>query len=263
MLHCTSLLALVGAGEQAAFSPRRLRIFNTKTEKYICELNFLSTVLQVRLSYSHLVAVLERKIHLFDLRSMKMLHTLDTAANPRGICALTAQGGAAAGPAAQHPPQPGGPPPHAFLCYPASDERGELFVYDALNLRTVACIRAHNTPLRCVSFNAAGSMLATCSQQGTVIRVFSVPQGKKLFTFRRGTYPAKINSIAFNNSSDMLVVSSDDSSTVHVFSMRESGAAHEARGNGHASMVQHAHILAVSSPCDLMQPSRRRSAIWC
>ncbi len=83
MLHCTSLIALVGAGEQAAFSPRRLRIFNTKTEKYICELNFLSTVLQVRLSYSHLVAVLERKIHLFDLRSMKMLHTLDTASSAR------------------------------------------------------------------------------------------------------------------------------------------------------------------------------------
>jgi autophagy-related protein 18 len=216
MLHSTSLIALVGAGEQAAFSPRRLRIFNTKTAKYICELNFLSTVLQVRLSYSHLVAVLERKIHLFDLRTMKMLHTLDTPANPRGLCALTAAGGAAAGP---HGAPTGSastsPPPHAFICYPASDERGELFVYDALNLRTVACIRAHNTPLRCASFNATGSMLATCSQQGTVIRVFSVPGGKKLFTFRRGTYPAKINSIAFNRSGDMLVVSSDDSSTVH------------------------------------------------
>lgn len=33
MLYCTSLIALVGAGEQPAFSPRRLRIFNTKTEK--------------------------------------------------------------------------------------------------------------------------------------------------------------------------------------------------------------------------------------
>jgi autophagy-related protein 18 len=226
MLHCTSLIALVGAGEQASFSPRRLRIFNTKTEKYICELNFLSTVLQVKSSYSHLVAVLERKIHLFDLRSMKMIHTLDTAANPRGLCALTAQGGAAAGPAAAQQQQHHSPPPHAFLCYPASDERGELFVYDVLNLRTVACIRAHNTPLRFASFNATGTMLATCSQQGTVIRVFSVPLGKKLFTFRRGTYPAKINSISFNQSGDMIVVSSDDSSTVHVFSMRESDHIH-------------------------------------
>ena len=30
MLFCTSLVALVGAGEQPAFSPRRLQIMNTK-----------------------------------------------------------------------------------------------------------------------------------------------------------------------------------------------------------------------------------------
>jgi hypothetical protein len=30
MLFCTSLVALVGAGEQPAFSPRRLQISNTK-----------------------------------------------------------------------------------------------------------------------------------------------------------------------------------------------------------------------------------------
>jgi len=219
MLHSTSLLALVGAGEQAAFSPRRLRMLNTKSGKYICELNFVSTVLQVRLSYSHLLAVLERKIHIFDLRSMKMIHSLDTAPNPRGLCALSAGGGAAEGPHVA--PGVGAQQQHAFLCYPASDERGELFVYDALNLRTVACIRAHNTPLRTAAFNATGTALATCSMQGTVIRVFAIPSGRKLFSFRRGTYPAKINTLAFNRSGDMLVVSSDDSSTVHVFSMRD------------------------------------------
>ena len=172
--------------------------------QYICELNFLSTVLNVKLSYAHLIAVLEHKIHIFDLRNMKIIHTLDTTSNVRGLCALTAS------------------QTHAYMCYPASEERGELFVYDAINLRTVACIRAHNTALRCVAFNQQGTMLATCSTQGTVIRVWSVPLGKKLFTFRRGTYPARINTIAFNRKSDMIVVSSDDSSTVHVFSMRES-----------------------------------------
>ena len=35
MLFCTSLVALVGAGEQPAFSPRRLQIMNTKVRGYI------------------------------------------------------------------------------------------------------------------------------------------------------------------------------------------------------------------------------------
>jgi autophagy-related protein 18 len=204
MLFCTSLICLVGAGEQPTLSPRRLRIYNTKTEKYICELNFLSTVLNVRLNLARLICVLENKIHIFDLKNMKVLHTIDTVFNPTGICALSSH------------------PSNAFMCYPASDEKGEIFVYDALNLQVVSCIRAHNTPIRCCNFNAAGTMLATCSNQGTVIRVFSIPQGKKLYTFRRGTYPAKVNTINFNRKSDLLVVSSSDSTTVHVFSMRES-----------------------------------------
>ena len=42
----------VGSGEQASFSPRRVRLFNTRTEKYICELNFVSSVLNVKLNRS-------------------------------------------------------------------------------------------------------------------------------------------------------------------------------------------------------------------
>jgi len=171
--------------------------------QYICELNFLSTVLNVKLSYAHLLAVLENKIHIFDLRTMKIIHTLDTCLNPHGLCA-TSVGDA-----------------HALMAYPASEESGELFIYDTRALGNVAYIRAHNTPLRVAAFNAQGTRLATCSHTGTVIRVFAIPSGKKLHTFRRGTYPAKINSIAWNRKGDMIVVSSDDSSTVHVFSMRE------------------------------------------
>ena len=219
MLYHTSLIAFVGAGEHPTFSPRRLRIFNTKTEKYICELNFLSTVLNVKLSYSHLIAVLENKIHIFDTKSMKILHTLDTLANPRGICALASNANAD-----RHANQAAGVVTQAqtIMAYPASEEVGELFIYDCTNLMNQTIIRAHNTPIRHAAFNTQGTLLATCSHTGTVIRVFAIPSGKKLFTFRRGTYPAKINTIAWNRKGDMIVVSSDDSSTVHVFSMRES-----------------------------------------
>jgi autophagy-related protein 18 len=208
MLYCTSLIALVGSGDHPSFSPRRLRIYNTKTEKYICELNFLSTILNIKMNYKRLCVILENKIHIFETNTMKIQHTIDTTSNPTGICTLS-----------------GSNDPHStittYMCYPASEEKGEIFVYDAQLLQVVGCIRAHNTRIRCCSLNQQGSLLATCSQQGTVIRVFSVPAGKKLFTFRRGTYPAKINSIHFNRRSDMMVVSSSDSSTVHVFSMKE------------------------------------------
>jgi len=37
-----------------------------------------------------------------------------------------------------------------------------------------------------MEMNLFGNMVATCSTQGSMIRVFSIPQGEKLYTFTRG-----------------------------------------------------------------------------
>ena len=47
-------------------------------------------------------------------------------------------------------------------------------------------IHAHNNPLAAISFDSTGKLIATASDRGTVIRVFSVDTGNKLFEFRRG-----------------------------------------------------------------------------
>ncbi|KAG9465140.1 hypothetical protein GDO78_018844, partial [Eleutherodactylus coqui] len=47
-------------------------------------------------------------------------------------------------------------------------------------------IPAHNSPLAALAFDASGTKLATASEKGTVIRVFSIPEGQKLFELRRG-----------------------------------------------------------------------------
>ncbi|KAJ0710329.1 hypothetical protein HanOQP8_Chr09g0311141 [Helianthus annuus] len=50
MLYSSSLLAIVGAGEQASLSPRCLCLFNTETETALRELNFLTSILAVRVN---------------------------------------------------------------------------------------------------------------------------------------------------------------------------------------------------------------------
>ena len=80
---------LVGAGEQPGESPRRLRLWNTRTDASICELNFSSAVLGVRMSRTRLIAALESRVHVFDLSSMRLLHTLETAPNAHGLAGLS------------------------------------------------------------------------------------------------------------------------------------------------------------------------------
>ncbi|MFQ6671152.1 hypothetical protein Gotur_035768 [Gossypium turneri] len=50
MLYSSSLLAIVGAGEQPSLSPRRLCLLNTTTGAPLREMTFLTSILAVRLN---------------------------------------------------------------------------------------------------------------------------------------------------------------------------------------------------------------------
>ncbi|OTB01565.1 hypothetical protein M426DRAFT_323326 [Hypoxylon sp. CI-4A] len=219
MLFSTSLVALV-------LSPRHLIIQNTKRASVICELTFPSAVLAVRLNRKRLAVVLEDEIYLYDIANMSLLTNIATSPNPSAVCALS--------PSSEH----------CYLAYPlpkprddAQDKRpshappasvyapvtsGDVLIYDTLTLKAVNVIEAHRSPLSCIALNNEGTLLATASETGTIIRVFSVPRGQKLFQFRRGTYPSTIYSMSFNMASSLLCVSST-SETVHIFRLQQPG----------------------------------------
>lgn len=68
-------------------------------------------------------------------------------------------------------------------------------------------------------FNHTATKLATASEKGTVIRVFCIPEGQKLFEFRRGMKRCvSISSLAFSADSVFLSASSN-TETVHVFKL--------------------------------------------
>jgi autophagy-related protein 18 len=86
---------------------------------------------------------------------------------------------------------------------------GEIVIYDALNLSVLNAISAHTSAPTVCAFNPEGTLLATASAKGTVIRIFSVPSGEKLLTLRRGSYPTVIYCIAFSQDSSFVCASSE------------------------------------------------------
>lgn len=219
MLFSTSLVALI-------LSPRHLIIQNTKRASVICELTFPSAVLAVRLNRKRLAVVLEDEIYLYDIANMSLLTNIATSPNHSAVCALS--------PSSEHcylayplpkprddtqDKRPSHAPP-ASLYAPVTS--GDVLIYDTLTLKAVNVIEAHRSPLSCIALNNEGTLLATASETGTIIRVFSVPHGHKLFQFRRGTYPSTIYSMSFNMASSLLCVSSI-SDTVHIFRLQQPG----------------------------------------
>lgn len=70
-------------------SPRRLRLWNTKKDHSICEVNFHTAVLAVKLNRKRVAVCLQSALHVFDITDMKCLRTLETAPNPDGVMALS------------------------------------------------------------------------------------------------------------------------------------------------------------------------------
>ncbi|MGH0129277.1 UNVERIFIED_CONTAM: hypothetical protein FKN15_038660 [Acipenser sinensis] len=108
---------------------------------------------------------------------------------------------------------------NCYLAYPGSATIGEVQVFDTINLRAANMIPAHDSPLAALAFDASGTKLATASEKGTVIRVFSIPEGQKLFEFRRGVKRCvSICSLAFSMEGLFLSASSN-TETVHIFKL--------------------------------------------
>ena len=241
MLYRTSLVAVVGLGEEVGSLPRKLKILNTKRQTTICDLIFPSTILLVKLSRQRMIVLLEEQIYIYDIRNMELLHTIETSPNLNLLCALSEDLGTNGdGLSLLAYPSPPKTITHESLLVNgintnggsqsaqnniqsvsnAPNRVGDAIIFDLVSLQPLAVIEAHKSALSAMCLSKDGSLLATASDKGTIVRVFNVHTGVKLYQFRRGTYPTKIFSISFSNDNKYIVATSA-SETVHVFRLGE------------------------------------------
>ncbi|KAI9667161.1 MAG: Phosphatidylinositol 3,5-bisphosphate-binding protein [Alyxoria varia] len=82
----------------------------------------------------------------------------------------------------------------------------------------VNIIPAHNAALRAMNLTSDGTIVASASETGTIIRLYHTPTQARLAEFRRGVQTATIYSLAFSPSSSHLAITSD-TNTLHVFAV--------------------------------------------
>lgn len=250
MLYNTSLMVIIGLGEELGSSPRRLKLVNSKKNSTICDLIFPSTILNVKLSKKTLIVLLATQIYIYDITTLRLLHTVETSSNPNGLCAFTNSDLSNS--------------PNTFLAYPSPPKTmthdsllvngintnggnnsaqnniqsvsnspnrvGDVIIFNTTTLQPLSVIEAHKSHLAALTLSNDGTLLGTASDKGTIIRVFNVMTGVKLFQFRRGTYPTKIFSLKFSNDNNYIIVTSS-SGTVHIFRLGEEEALHNKHKN--------------------------------
>lgn len=164
------------------------------------ELSFHSAVKSVLLRKDVVVVALERKVYVYNFTDLEIRHAFDTGPNPFGILALSLE------------------PTSLVLGWPA-ERVGSLRLF-SLSKNDDLVVNAHESELIQMEMNRSGSLIASASEKGTIIRVFCTSSGRVLHELRRGADRAVIYSISFSANSTLLACTSDKC-TIHVFELSE------------------------------------------
>lgn len=176
-----------------------------------------------------MVVVLMQKVYVYRFSDLKMVDQITTVVNPRGLVSLCSDNA------------------HNVLAVPGmnkGDVRVELY-----DIKKATLIPAHETEMAVFELNPDGSMIATASEKGTLIRLWDCGSGEPLRELRRGVDRAEIFCLAFNSNSTYLA-SSSDKGTIHIFSLSESAAV---PGEG-LSEIQANESVVESPPAPAVHP---------
>ncbi|KAK3396246.1 WD40-repeat-containing domain protein [Sordaria brevicollis] len=178
----------------------QLVLWDDKNKKQGGVISAQTSIRGAKMSSKRIVLVLMDRVQVYQTgKPHPLLSTYETTENPLGLCCLSSERIAF----------PGRTVGHVQLIEIASGN--------------VSIIPGHTSALRAMALSQDGELLATASEQGTIIRVHATSTGAKLLELRRGLDKAVIFSLAFSPSGRYLACTSDKS-TLHVFNvLRPSG----------------------------------------
>lgn len=142
--------------------------------------------------------MLENRIYVYNFSDLRLIDAIDTCFNPKGIVALSSD------------------PSISVLATPDKNKgHVKLTIFEKNHSFIVP---AHQSSLSAIALNFEGNLLATASDKGTLIRLFSTSDGTPLQEVRRGSDKAEIFSITFDKMSKWIACSSDKG-TIHIFTV--------------------------------------------
>ena len=164
MLHNSNIVLLVGLREYGQFSPKKLNLWTTKTNNVLyTSPSFSSDIIVAKINKIRMIIGEKNYLHIYSTGDMKILHIYEINNVSLGKLILSNNINK-----------------NVWVCFSSSLDEGEVKIYDALYPSTIKIqIKAHKSPILKLSLSDKGDRLATCSCKGTIIRIFSLPNGKK------------------------------------------------------------------------------------
>lgn len=216
--------AIIGGGKAPFASPNILSFWDAAIGRQMNTINFHEPVLDVRLASSHAAVILAERTLLYEYQDLHAQeptppsspseNVVETGLAARGLNKVKNLYSTATN-------------PFGLGCL-----NDELLVLPAPSLGQVQLIplptgskrvfRAHASELRAMAVSEDGSVVATASTKGTLVRAFNTASLDQIGEFRRGVENAITTGLAISPNNRWLACTSDKG-TLHVFDMRPSG----------------------------------------
>lgn len=148
------------------------------------------------LHLDYLIVVLQETFILYSIESRSIIMEQLTAPNPNGTVSISS-----------------GIEPSVAVCGLVP---GGIQIIHPLGKFLPIFIEAHNHPISRVVISQDGSLVATASDQGTLIRLFDASTGSLLTEFRRGKLKSRILAMAISPNNTKLAILSENG-TIHLF----------------------------------------------
>jgi len=191
MLFKTALFPLctLPADEHKNVS-HKIQVWDEQKAKFIAELRSKSEVKGIALIREIVVMACEKVLYVYRADNLAVMLTINTASNENGLCAISSAG-------------------KPWVLATLDDPPGSVRVQVGEDEKECFTFQAHKTPVRALTINAQGTLIATASEYGTVIKVFyrsGTNQWSLLHELRRTVTQATVTSLAFREDDRFLAV---------------------------------------------------------
>ena len=204
ILNRCNVLAFVGTGKNPKFGQNKVILWDNSQLKVINELIVRFYIKNIKLKRTKIFIIGDNNVIVFTLGNYEKIDSIKTCLNKNGIFGISLD------------------PKSTIISYPSVDV-GRIIVknYDEKkdgNYKIVE-INAHQSEIVALTMNYDGTLVASASGKGTIIKIFKTKDGALIQELRRGTEPAEIYCLAFDFKSQFLACSSNKG-TIHFFSIK-------------------------------------------
>ena len=199
MLYKTNILAMTGGGKNPKYNPNKVILWDEYQTKVLYEFKFTSNIKNIKLKKDKIFIVCEQKIYVYSLdKDYKIIEIIETCDNVKGVIGINSEA------------------LNTIIAYPVNPI-GFVMIKNYEKSKSLT-IKPYDNNISYISINSNGTLISISSNEGRLIRIFTILKGEFIEEFRRGKEKAEIDFICFDPFNNFMGVSSDRG-TIHIWSL--------------------------------------------